>query len=108
MWDVTTNLTWRLISLFLRDDAGKRPANGKRSVFQTDPHWRDLVLFHEYFNGDTGEGLGAEHQTGWTGVVAKLIHQYAEYALQGKSAGLTREDGLGHSRAKPSTASNPL
>jgi len=107
LWDVTTNLTWRLISLFLKDDAGARPANGKRSVLQTDPHWRDLVLFHEYFNGDTGEGLGASHQTGWTGVVAKLIHQYAEYALQGKPPGLTREDGLGHARPKAQSGVTP-
>jgi hypothetical protein len=62
--------------------------------FQTDPHWRDLVLFHEYFHGDTGAGLGANHQTGWTGIVAKLIHQYAEYALQGKPPSLITEDSL--------------
>jgi len=97
LWDVTTNLSWRLISLFLKDENGHRPVNGKRAKFATDPHWRDLVLFYEYFHGDTGEGLGAGHQTGWTGVVAKLIHQYAEYALQGKAPGLTREDSLGAS-----------
>ncbi len=93
----TTNLSWRLISLFLKDENGHRPVNGKRTKFATDPHWRDLILFYEYFHGDTGEGLGASHQTGWTGVVAKLIHQYAEYALQGKAPGLTREDSLGAS-----------
>ena len=90
LWDVTSNLTYRLIELFLQDDDGRRPVNGNRTKFQTDPHWCDLISFHEYFNGDTGEGLGASHQTGWTGVVAKLIHQYAEYALQGKPPGLTR------------------
>jgi hypothetical protein len=94
LWEVTTDLSYRLIELFLQDDAGRRPVNGTRDKFQTDPHWRDLIMFHEYFNGDTGEGLGASHQTGWTGVVAKLIHQYAEYVLQGKSPGLTEEDGL--------------
>jgi hypothetical protein len=52
--------------------------NGDRKQFHDDPHWRDLVLFHEYFHGDTGVGLGASHQTGWAGVVAKLILQYAE------------------------------
>ncbi|MSQ98401.1 MAG: glucosidase [Xanthomonadales bacterium] len=101
LWEVTTNLTCRLINLFLRDDAGRRPVNGNRAKFQTDPHWRDLILFHEYFHGDTGEGLGASHQTGWTGVVAKLIHQYAEYALQGKPPGLTREDELGAVQRTP-------
>jgi len=101
LWDVTSNLTYRLIELFLQDDAGRRPVNGNRAKFQTDPHWCDLISFHEYFHGDTGEGLGASHQTGWTGVVAKLIHQYAEYALQGKPPGLTQADGLGGSRPAP-------
>jgi hypothetical protein len=100
LWDVTSNLTYRLIELFLQDDAGRRPVNGNRAKFQTDPHWRDLVSFYEYFNGDTGEGLGASHQTGWTGVVAKLIHQYAEYTLQGKPPGLTRRDGLGADKSR--------
>ena len=89
-------MTRRLITLFTRDENGRRPVNGDREKFQSDPHWRDLILFYEYFHGDTGEGLGASHQTGWTGVVAKLIHQYAEYALQGKP-GLGSEYGLGAS-----------
>jgi len=91
LWDVTTDLSHRLIRLFLKDDAGRRPVHGERLKFQTDPHWRDLILFHEYFDGNTGAGLGASHQTGWTGVVAKLIQQYGEYALQGKPANL-RDD----------------
>jgi hypothetical protein len=101
LWDVTSNLTYRLIELFLQDDAGRRPVNGNRAKFQTDPHWCDLISFYEYFHGDTGEGLGASHQTGWTGVVAKLIHQYAEYALQARAPGLTQADGLGGSRPVP-------
>ena len=95
LWEVTTELTRRLIALFLHDEAGRRPINGDREKFQTDPHWCDLILFHEYFHGDTGEGLGASHQTGWTGVVAKLIHQYAEYALQGSHRDSAAEYGLG-------------
>jgi hypothetical protein len=91
LWDVTTDLSYRLIRLFLRDDEGRRPVNGGREKFDSDPHWRDLVLFHEYFHGDTGAGLGASHQTGWTGVVAKLIQQYAEYALQEKPPNLIEE-----------------
>jgi hypothetical protein len=94
LWEVTTELTRRLITLFLRDSNGRRPVNGDRDKFQSDPHWRDLIPFHEYFHGDTGEGLGASHQTGWTGVVAKLIHQYAEYAMK-EHPGLGGEFGLG-------------
>jgi hypothetical protein len=83
---------------FTRDENGRRAIHGKREKFQTDPHWRDLILFYEYFNGDTGEGLGASHQTGWTGVVAKLIQQYAEYALRahpemGEEFGIGRVQG---------------
>jgi hypothetical protein len=101
LWDVTTELSRRLIALFLPDGAGRRPCNGGRERFATDPHWRDLILFHEYFQGDTGAGLGASHQTGWTGVVAKLIHQYAEYALSGKPAGVSDELRLGGFQAPP-------
>jgi hypothetical protein len=101
LWDVTTEMTRRLITLFTRDAEGRRPINGDREKFQSDPHWRDLILFHEYFHGDSGEGLGASHQTGWTGVVAKLIHQYAEYALAGRTAELGREFSLGHWDLKP-------
>jgi hypothetical protein len=67
---------------------------GNTEKFQTDPHWRDLILFYEYFHGDTGAGLGASHQTGWTGIVAKLIHQYAEYAMQGKSPNVITGDSI--------------
>ena len=85
LWEVTTDLTRRLIGIFLRDEDGRRPVNGGRRKFDDDPHWRDLIAFHEYFHGDTGAGLGAGHQTGWTGLVAKLIQQYGEYALQNRS-----------------------
>ena len=67
-----------MTSIFLRDEKGRRPVFGQSREFQTDPHWRDLVLFHEYFHGDNGAGLGASHQTGWTGVVAKLMQQSGE------------------------------
>jgi hypothetical protein len=87
-------MTRRLITLFTRDDQDRRPIHGDREKFQSDPHWRDLILFYEYFHGDTGEGLGASHQAGWTGVVAKLIHQYAEYAQPGQTQGLGRDYGL--------------
>ena len=76
--EVATELSQRLMQLFLRNDANKRPFNGGVAKFQTDPHWRDLMLFHEYFHSDNGAGLGASHQTGWTGLVATLIDQCQE------------------------------
>jgi len=93
LWEVTTELTRRLIAIFVRDENGRRPVNGDRRKFDEDPHWKDLVSFHEYFHGDTGAGLGASHQTGWTGLVAKLIAQYGEYALQAKSPGGVTDRG---------------
>lgn len=72
---VSTELSRRLVRLFLRNDEGKRPIYGGMQTFQKDPHWQDLILFYEYFHGDNGAGLGASHQTGWTGLVAKLIQQ---------------------------------
>jgi hypothetical protein len=73
--EVAKDLSKRLIRLFLRDEEGIRPVYGGATRFQQDPHWRDLVLFYEYFDGDNGAGLGASHQTGWTGLVVKLIQQ---------------------------------
>jgi hypothetical protein len=77
LWEVATEISRRLSSIFLKRD-GRRAVYSGNERFQTDPHWRDLVLFHEYFHGDTGQGLGASHQTGWTGVVAKLLQQSGE------------------------------
>jgi hypothetical protein len=78
LWEVAGELSRRMTSIFLQDKQGRRPVFGNLEQFQTDPHWRDLVLFHEYFHGDTGAGIGASHQTGWTGVVTKLIQQSGE------------------------------
>ncbi len=75
LWDVAGDLSRRLNRIFLRDSDGRRPVFGGARKLQTDPHFRDHVLFHEYFNGDNGAGLGASHQTGWTGLVSKLIQQ---------------------------------
>jgi hypothetical protein len=68
----------RLIKIFVRNGSGERPLYGRIGKFQTDPHWRDYIMFHEYFHGDTGEGLGAAHQTGWTGLVASLIAEWRD------------------------------
>jgi hypothetical protein len=72
---VAKELSPRLIALFARGADGARPADGTRELMQRDPHFRDYVTFYEYFNGDTGEGLGARAQTGWSALVAKLLEQ---------------------------------
>ena len=71
--EVAQELSRRLASIFLRDPSGRRPCHGDDARYADDPHWRDLVLFHEYFHGDTGRGLGASHQTGWTALAARLL-----------------------------------
>ena len=76
LFEVAKEISDRLTRIFLRDGSGRRPVYGGTEKFQTDPHWRDLILFYEYFHGDNGAGLGASHQTGWTGVVAKLIQLF--------------------------------
>jgi len=78
LWEVAAEISRRLSRIFLRDTEGRRPVFGQIEKFQTDPHWQDLVLFHEYFHGDDGAGIGASHQTGWTGLVAKLLQQSGE------------------------------
>jgi hypothetical protein len=77
LWEAAREVSHRLSHIFLRRD-GKRPVYGDTALFQDDPHWRDLILFYEYFHGETGAGLGASHQTGWTALVAKLIEQSGE------------------------------
>ncbi len=79
LWEVANNLSRRLTSIFLTDSIGSRPVFTGIEMFRTNPQWKDLILFYEYFHGETGAGLGASHQTGWTGLVAKLIEQCDEY-----------------------------
>jgi hypothetical protein len=76
--EVAAEISRRLNSIFLRDSNGRRPVNGENEKFQTDQNWRDQVLFYEYFHGDSGRGVGANHQTGWTGLVAKMLQQSGE------------------------------
>jgi hypothetical protein len=80
---VADDLSRRLISLFTLDEDGRRPVYGGSALFRNDPRWRDLVLFYEYFHGDTGRGVGAAHQTGWTGLVALLLHPRTEDTVCG-------------------------
>jgi glycogen debranching enzyme len=78
LWDVSVELSRRLTHIFLRGENGRRPTHGHADNYANDPHWRDLILFYEFFHGDDGTGLGANHQTGWTGIVAKLLQQSGE------------------------------
>jgi hypothetical protein len=77
LYQVAEEITRRLAGMFLKDKNGRRPANGNERKFQDDPHWQDCIQFHEYFHGDTGAGVGASHQTGWTGVIARAMHLFA-------------------------------
>jgi hypothetical protein len=89
LFEVAQELSRRLVATFLRDDAGRRPVYGGTRQFQEDPHWRDLILFYEYFHGDNGAGLGASHQTGWTGLVARLIQSLGQFTPTSALAGGT-------------------
>ena len=77
LYQVAEEISRRLASIFLKDKDGRRPVNGGEKKLQEDPHWRDCILFYEYFHGDNGAGLGASHQTGWTGLIARLMHLFA-------------------------------
>ncbi len=77
LFEVAKELAQRLSSIFLRDANGRRPIYGGTKKFQEDPHWKDYILFYEYFHGDNGAGLGASHQTGWTGIIARTLDLFA-------------------------------
>ncbi len=106
LFEVGKEISDRLASIFTRDENGRRPVYGGTEKFQTDPHWNDYILFYEYFHGDNGAGLGASHQTGWTGIVAKTIQLFglldAEKALAGgKKAGFEKLAGAAAMAEKP-------
>jgi hypothetical protein len=77
LFEVAKEIARRLSSIFLRDASGKRPVDGGAKKFQADPHWKDYITFYEYFHGDNGAGLGAGHQTGWTGTIARTLDLFA-------------------------------
>ena len=96
LFNVAREIANRLTRIFLRDESGRRPVYGGTEKFQNDPHWRDNILFYEYFHGDSGAGLGASHQTGWTGLVARLIQIFgkidaAQYLELGKKISVIKE-----------------
>ncbi|HTS57284.1 MAG TPA: hypothetical protein VMH03_07045 [Terriglobales bacterium] len=84
LWEVAAELSRRLAGIFLRNEKGERPVYQGVPKFQADPNWNELILFHEYFHGDTGRGVGANHQTGWTGLVSKLLQQSGESRAHGQ------------------------
>jgi len=97
LYQVAEEISRRLTSIFLRNNQGRRPVHGGAKKFQEDPHWRDLILFYEYFHGDNGAGLGASHQTGWTGIVARGMHLFAtstaeEYLQLGAIASIVESE----------------
>jgi hypothetical protein len=105
LFEVAREISNRLTRIFVQDQSGRRPVYGGTEKFQTDPHWKDYILFYEYFHGDNGAGLGASHQTGWTGVVAKLIDIFGrldgERMLQlGKTEAFAKKDPTEHEHVK--------
>jgi hypothetical protein len=103
LFEVSKEISARLISTYTRDSEGRRPVYGGSETFQTDPNWRDYILFYEYYHGDNGAGLGASHQTGWSGVVAKLIQLYGSMDPQkllkvGKKAGFIKSEKIEEKR----------
>jgi hypothetical protein len=103
LFEVAKEIGRRNASIFFRDASGNRPVYGGTKKFQEDPHWKDYILFYEYFHGDNGAGLGASHQTGWTGLVARELDLFAR--LNGEDllrtskevlAEMTREQVAGH------------
>jgi hypothetical protein len=97
LFEVAREIANRLTRIFLQDKSGRRPVYGATEKFQTDPHWKDYILFYEYFHGDNGAGLGASHQTGWTGLVAKLIEFFgkidgAQFLEGGRAAAFAKQE----------------
>jgi len=82
LYQVAEEIGRRLTNVFVRGADGRRPVYGETAKFQDDPHWRDYVLFYEYFHGDNGAGIGASHQTGWTGIIARIMHLFATSTSQ--------------------------
>jgi hypothetical protein len=113
LYQVAEELSRRLASIFLRGQDGRRPVFGGSEKFQHDPYWRDCALFYEYFHGDIGAGLGASHQTGWTGVVARTMHLFATTTAEqllhlGKAAGVVEIDKTDQAASKAPSAGAPV
>jgi hypothetical protein len=109
LYEVAREIAGRLAAIFLRGKDGRRPVYGGAAKFQDDPHWRDCLLFYEYFHGDNGAGLGANHQTGWTGTIARALHLFAttsaERWLEGGKKDFFQRGGVA---AKEKEAASPV
>jgi hypothetical protein len=101
LFEVARELSNRLTKIFLKDEQGRRPVYGGSAKFQTDPFWRDHILFYEYFHGDNGAGLGASHQTGWTGVVARMIQLFGFLDSAQLLKGDIRKKSLNYRKEEP-------
>jgi len=100
LYEITQCISERLVSIFLKDASGRRPVYGSAEKFQTDPHWQDLILFYEYFNGDDGYGVGASHQTGWTGCIARIIQALGSLTPEQVLNNMTpHQPGIPHDQA---------
>ena len=110
LYEVAEELTRRLSSIFVRDEDGRRAVFGGSEKFQSDPHWRDCLQFFEYFHGDSGAGLGASHQTGWTGTIARAMHLFAtttgEQMLEGGKRAYFRNEAENTQKQAASQAKN--
>jgi hypothetical protein len=102
LYQVAEEISARLANIFKRGKDGRRPVYGGTQKFQEDPHWRDYLQFYEYFHGDNGAGLGANHQTGWTGSIARLMHLFATVTPENITAG--GKEGVFRSIVKPEVA----
>ena len=91
LFDIASEISQRLSTIFLRDETGRRPVYGGTKKFQQDPYWKDYILFYEYFHGDNGAGLGASHQTGWTGVIARTFDLFARVTPE-KALNVSKDD----------------
>jgi len=100
LYQVSKEISRRLLHIFTRDENGQRPVNGGVEKFQNDPHWKDYIWFYEYFHGDNGAGLGASHQTGWTGTIARLIQLYGIWGDKPLSAAAGSRPKVGYNRRK--------
>jgi hypothetical protein len=106
LFEVAKEIARRLSATFLRDASGQRPVYGGTTIFQQDPHWRDLILFYEYFHGDNGAGLGASHQTGWTGLIAVLLDLFGR--VEAKAILETERDTLHALMMKQQVTGEPI
>jgi hypothetical protein len=111
LYQIAEEISNRLARIFLKDKDGRRPVYGGEKKLQEDPHWRDYLQFHEYFHGDNGAGLGAAHQTGWTGFIARSLHLFAtttaEQVLELGKGAATVEIEKPASSGKPASPVTP-